>query len=1326
MADLSDSSASGNYTISWTAGKDADSLKYYRLTEYRNAELIFSDNAENFNNWTNSGFSLNALHKKQGSYSFSSGSGYNQTKQITSGAIELPSTKSILMTYWCYSDNAGDNGGLKVNGINIDSISDKSISEEYRVVDLTQFAGQRVNLEFYNTFNNELGFDGDGYFIDDIKIWAYSGASFISQTISPSADSYQISDKAAGRYLYTIEGQDNQNNWGGVYGFKSISVPRCDVVIIDSAVQTENVIKGEQNSPVLIADITTYLDYDTITNFAIKNLGNANNADISKVKLWLAPNRNRAQFVGDEIFISNLEWNAGQAQWDTSAANLLPLVSGAARIIVTIDINSNANVNDTFVASVPQNTIASVRAPVGPATNKNESAIKTIQETYLKITKISELQSADVLRGDTNVTVMALKVIGNIPSDTITNFAVKNNGVMTNSDLDNVKLWFDADGDLRWSANDTYIGILNWNAAQSQWDTNSANIRLLSGVANILITIDINSNATFNRDFQALVQINSCTAQIIGTGPDTDLLNSGKFTLRSGKKWTVLVYINADNVTEADALVDFLEIAEVGSNNDMNIVAQLDRTPGNSTDYGDWEKTHRFYITQNMTPTETNAISNWGDGTGGREVNMADSNVLLDFINWTKNNYPADSYMLVIWNRLISKAVWRNNQQKTSVKRSIVTDWTYDGNGPVTMRMADFKAALEQSGIKFDVIGFDAPIAGTIEAAYDLKDLAYYMTASSKNIPAGGWPYNTILTSLKNNINTYTAANLASQIVERHFYKYSEAYENEEFVHAAYNLSAVQNLFDRINTFADELVKSQNDMAVAANIRADIVSNPQEIEDEDGPGDEPGSVDLYFYMNEFSSQSLSAAANLLANNVKSAIDAFVINRRSNPNATSEDYVNCRFVSIYFPFEYYNPVYSKVSTLGKNNKWSEFLRYFWTSKDQGPYNLQMAELSSTIPDSTLIINWSGVKDIDGISAYLLERYNNVNLLFSDNAEQGGANWILNGFSLTTKYKKSGQYSFASGEGFNTTKTMRTSAPINLPAGKKILLTYWYYADILNGDSATIAISADANNWLELKSYYDREISEEYETIDLSDSAGQSVYLRFSYGLNENLQFDGEGFFVDDIKIISYDDKISFAELSGGASAYTDTGLTPANYMYTISAKDSQNYYSDPQGFYIVNVNYAIDTPYINTISIYSGSMPNYYWTNDTPLIIADSTIAAGTTYFNGNYSQSLTFEIDWSSLSQKKLILGSNNFGNTNVSTTSAPWRLTYNNVSGAADTQITITVENYQSKTDTALIYMISDTFAPTIALQQPNNDSAILNNLIEFFHMKTGRILSF
>ena len=107
-------------------------------------------------------------------------------------------------------------------------------------------------------------------------------------------------------------------------------------------------------------------------------------------------------------------------------------------------------------------------------------------------------------------------------------------------------------------------------------------------------------------------------------------------------QWTVLVYLDGDNNLEREAVEDFLEMASVGSNGDVQIVVQFDRAPGYDRRYGDWHGTLRFHVTQGMTPEPANALADLG------EANMGDGQTLHSFVQWGKATFPAQRTSLVL------------------------------------------------------------------------------------------------------------------------------------------------------------------------------------------------------------------------------------------------------------------------------------------------------------------------------------------------------------------------------------------------------------------------------------------------------------------------------------------------------------------------------------------------------------------------------------------------------------------------------------------------------------------------------------------------------
>src|SRR5262249_455391 len=126
--------------------------------------------------------------------------------------------------------------------------------------------------------------------------------------------------------------------------------------------------------------------------------------------------------------------------------------------------------------------------------------------------------------------------------------------------------------------------------------------------------------------------------------------NTRDRSTQTSAEWTIMVFMNGDNNLELYAIKDFLEMAAINYNPLVNVVVQLDRIPGETDAYGDWENTLRFKLTQGMTPTEENALSPQESKLPkGKEINMGDPAALSSFVEWAQKKYPANRYMLVIW-----------------------------------------------------------------------------------------------------------------------------------------------------------------------------------------------------------------------------------------------------------------------------------------------------------------------------------------------------------------------------------------------------------------------------------------------------------------------------------------------------------------------------------------------------------------------------------------------------------------------------------------------------------------------------------------------------
>lgn len=244
-------------------------------------------------------------------------------------------------------------------------------------------------------------------------------------------------------------------------------------------------------------------------------------------------------------------------------------------------------------------------------------------------------------------------------------------------------------------------------------------------------------------------------------GPDENANESASRTAPTPVDWTVMVYLNGDNDLEQYAIDDFLEMSQVGSSDRVNIIAQFDRAPGWDDRYDDWEQTLRFRITKDMEPKKDNALEGFD-----AEANMGDSETLREFVKWAQATYPANRYMLIVWdhgagwrffrglkintpeaslaanidNSLLAgrreiSAITQNRPVENPVK-SVSHDFT-SGMSLMNREIQDNLSQVLPSPL--DVIGFDACLMGMIETGYAMRGVANTMVASEELEPGTGW-----------------------------------------------------------------------------------------------------------------------------------------------------------------------------------------------------------------------------------------------------------------------------------------------------------------------------------------------------------------------------------------------------------------------------------------------------------------------------------------------------------------------------------------------------------------------------------------------------------
>ena len=192
-------------------------------------------------------------------------------------------------------------------------------------------------------------------------------------------------------------------------------------------------------------------------------------------------------------------------------------------------------------------------------------------------------------------------------------------------------------------------------------------------------------------------------------------------------KWTFMVYAAADNNLEHWFVQEFdKEYGNVGSDGNIKIVLLADRAPGYAKQAGDWEDTRFFYVEKGTTAAEGET---WG------EKNMGDPQTLIDFITYSKQNYPADRYALVMWGH---SWAWRPDE----------TMW--DDTNDDALDPHELAGALHAAG-GVDVVAYDACQPQVIEVETVWRDHVDYIVASQDTVWWEGFHQDLVLTALKAN-----------------------------------------------------------------------------------------------------------------------------------------------------------------------------------------------------------------------------------------------------------------------------------------------------------------------------------------------------------------------------------------------------------------------------------------------------------------------------------------------------------------------------------------------------------------------------------------------
>jgi hypothetical protein len=250
------------------------------------------------------------------------------------------------------------------------------------------------------------------------------------------------------------------------------------------------------------------------------------------------------------------------------------------------------------------------------------------------------------------------------------------------------------------------------------------------------------------------------------------------------KAWTVMVYmVGSDLEPESHwASQDILEMLQgtVSSNNTSNLVI----TTGGSTRNG-WTTVKRSLIENG----QQYVLSDLG------EKNMGDPQTLSDFVIWSKANFPAQHYALILWNH-------------GGGTQGYGKDISPAGNGKMmTLNQLDqaYKSIRQQIEKTLDLVVYDACLMASIEVAEVTARLANAMAGSAELEPGHGIDYAHLLSNIGASPpdNGQAFGNLVKTGYIQHT-KNKGTFETSQITYSVFDLTQLSSFSWTLTNFAIE------------------------------------------------------------------------------------------------------------------------------------------------------------------------------------------------------------------------------------------------------------------------------------------------------------------------------------------------------------------------------------------------------------------------------------------------------------------------------------------------------------------------------------------
>ena len=195
-------------------------------------------------------------------------------------------------------------------------------------------------------------------------------------------------------------------------------------------------------------------------------------------------------------------------------------------------------------------------------------------------------------------------------------------------------------------------------------------------------------------------------------------------------KWTFIWYLNEDNNLDGAGYSGDVQEAINGFNHAaeglVNIILLDDRSSNGDTKL--------YYVDDSGATDISSQAGNWYSS----EMDMGNPQSLIDFVEWTVQNYPAEHYFVDLWDHGgdYDGAMW-------------------DDTSNTHMTLADLRTAAltiyQDLGFPIDIWGYDACLMDAGADDYQIKQGVDIIAASEHTEGGDGWDYKALIGNLTDN-----------------------------------------------------------------------------------------------------------------------------------------------------------------------------------------------------------------------------------------------------------------------------------------------------------------------------------------------------------------------------------------------------------------------------------------------------------------------------------------------------------------------------------------------------------------------------------------------